>query len=67
MKYLAMFCLCVLLSSCAYISSTVATMKARDVNAIASGVPIGVEDGDVLLKRTMSIHIFHDCKDVEEK
>ncbi len=67
MKYLAMFCLCVLLSSCAYVSSTVATMKAKDVNAIASGVPVGAEDAYVLFERTMNLHIFHSCKEVEKK
>lgn len=61
MKYLVL-CLCILFSGCAYISHTVATMKAKDVSAIASGAPIGVKDGDVLFERTMNIHIFHECK-----
>ena len=65
MKNLVIICLCFLFTGCAYISHTVATMKASDVNAIASGVPIGVKDGDVLFERTMEVYIFRGWK--EEK
>ena len=62
MKYLPILCLCVLLSGCAYISHTVATMKAKDVKAVASGVPVGAEDAKVLFDRTMEVYMFHNYK-----
>ena len=62
MRYLIIICLCVLLSGCAYISRTVVTMKAKDVSAMTSGIPVGVKDGDVLLERTMEVYVFYDRK-----
>lgn len=50
-------------SGCAYTSHTIMTLKAKDAKAIVSAVPVGVEEGRILMDRKMHWCMFQrKCK-----
>lgn len=49
------------LTGCAYNSHTRVTLKAKKAEAIVGTIPAGVDDGRVLLDRTMHLYFWQRC------